>query len=53
MSVWVFGVDFRDDFEYDEDDWYQEWETYGDDYEFVEQIEGGVGQHVRDLRQWK
>mgnify|MGYP000199542987 CR=1 FL=1 len=26
---WVFGVDSYDDVEYDEDDWHQEWETYG------------------------
>ena len=36
---WVFGVDFCDDVEYDEDDWCQEWENYGDDYEFEKQIE--------------
>ena len=36
---WVFGVDFCDDVEYDEGDWYLEWATHGDDYEFEEEIE--------------
>jgi hypothetical protein len=36
---WVFGFDFCDDFEYDEDDWYPGWETYRDYCEFEERIE--------------
>ena len=36
---WVFGVDFCDDVECDEDDLNQGWDTCGDDYEFEEEIE--------------